>query len=326
MPLVFVLFIILFAFSASSHADADTFRIQTAKQHVALYGFTRAARTMPLISEVSGKVLKVNSDIGEAIPESGIFTCLDDTFTQLDKQANQIEQKRLRTDVAYYQKETQRQQKLIKRKSTSQSDLDAMQRLLTNTRQQLKVLKIEQKRLQERLSRFCIQAPTGWRVISRHIEPGQWVSTGQTLATIGDFQRLHIPLLLSPQELAALQQQAQIQVTLADVRQGLVQAKIAHIAPDFDEQTRKTRVELVLSESLAVSRGGLRVHLQLELDDHSKAFVVPDSALQTRYDTSMLQRENGQTVSVVILGQGAVTNTSRIVSPEIHAGDVFMRE
>jgi hypothetical protein len=46
--------------------------------------FTRARRSMPIASEISGKVTHIYADIGQPIPENGIFACLDDTFIKLD--------------------------------------------------------------------------------------------------------------------------------------------------------------------------------------------------------------------------------------------------
>ena len=90
---------------------------------VTLTGYTRADVFFNLDSEFAGKVLEVYADIGDNIPEDGIFARLDATFVQLNLDAVTTEIEKLETQLEYYSKEADRYRKLVTKGNTDQSHL-----------------------------------------------------------------------------------------------------------------------------------------------------------------------------------------------------------
>lgn len=303
---------------------------EAAWQSVLLTGYTRARARMPLSMEESGRVLEVAADVGELIPPDGRFTCVDSTYVELDLASNQAGQERLNADVAYYRKETRRFEDLMKRKTTSQAEVDRTRHDLDTHRFQLRALEVEEQRLREKLARCCTLAPSGWRVISRSVEPGQWVAVGQQVAEVGDFGTLLVPLALDPAELAALERQDALSVELPDFGRTLP-AVVERVSPAFDPVTRKVNVDLAIDPADGgiggnggePPRGGLRVHLTLQLPDATGAVVVPRRALVESYERRFLVREDGSRVAVIELG-AAGDDRVKVSSPEAAAGDRFL--
>lgn len=286
-------------------------------------GFTRARAKLRLVSEVAGRCLQVNYDMGDTIGPKGVFAVLDDIFVRLDLKANRVEQKRMTSRVAYLGKDADRYRKLVKRGSEAPSKLDHLDEDITQARLQLEALGTRAAILGERLSRHVIKAPPGWRVIERRVEPGSWVAAGGQVALLGDFRTLLVPLALSPGEFAILKKQAaEIKVTLPHL--GLsVPAKLERLSPAFDPATRKISVELELGSGLTDKRGGLRVELTLTAPDPSGAVLLPPEALSERYQENWVTRSNGQSLRVVVLGPGP-EGTLRVSSPQIKPGQKFL--
>jgi membrane fusion protein (multidrug efflux system) len=302
----------------------ETVVVQTSTQQVAVTGYTRARRRMPLTVETAGRVLEVNGEVGDPIPDSGIYTCVDGTFTRLELDANQARQHQLQADVAYFRKETRRYRDLMERRTTSQSELDSVQHDLDSHRFQLKALQVEAQRLEEELERCCVKAPPGWRVIGRSVEPGQWVAAGTQVGEVGDFSTLLIPLALDPDELKTLQSSERLQVTLDDL--GItVPAAIERISPAFDPKTRKVNVDLLIAQGLTQPRGGLRATLVLQVPDTTGSVLVPERALTESYEQRYLVREKGERVPVVVLGE-AGEGLVRVNAPAVSPGDRFLAD
>jgi membrane fusion protein, multidrug efflux system len=316
-----------FSFSLASPlsgADDATalFTAQPALHQSQLTGFTRARAQLDVVSELSGRCVTVNSDVGDTIPASGILACLDDTFIRLEIEANQVEQQRLKSDLQFLEKEVSRLQQLSRNKAVSEAELDRMNNQLSSTEFQLKAHGIEARRLQEQLSRVCLKAPAGWKVIQRNLEPKQWVNQGQSVAQVGDFSQLHVPFALTVEEYNVLQHTPSLSVYLPDLRQ-TVKAEMARISPEFDPQTRKMSVELRLDQGIEEKRGGWRVELALAIPDPSDTVIVPLTAIQTRYEEFFLLTPEGERKTIVKLGQGHEANTMRVQGRSIKAGDTF---
>lgn len=306
----------------------DLFTAEAAMYEVTLTGYTRPRHEMDIVGEEAGKCVKVMGDIGDTIGEDGIFAVLDTTFIDINIRQNQVEQKRLKNQTAFWKKEVARYEQLIERNAAARATLDEYRNKLDQVRFQLEALEVEEAHLKERRERFVLRVPPGWKIIERHAEPGEWVAIGQNLGKAGDFRTLLVPFSLSPTEYKWLREHNDpIPLFLPDEgKNGIeVGASVERVSPDFDPQTRKTNVDLVIREGVPEKRGGLRTELVMQLPDPSGAVLVPLSALEKRYEEFWLTRPDGERVNVVFLGNGA-SDTCRVRSPEVKPGDRFVRQ
>jgi RND family efflux transporter MFP subunit len=297
---------------------------KAAEHEVVLTGFTRARTVLNLATETAGKVEQAFADMGEPIPQDGQVVCLEKIFINLDIERNQAERARIAAEIRYFEKQVRRYRELVKQNSSAQAQLDEFERNLATFGQQLQALKVQQRTLAERRKRHCVTAPPGWLVIERYVEPGQWINAGDVVAKLGDFSKLLIPFALSTPEyrvLVANAERLEIRLPDLDIR---VAARIERVSPAFDEQSRKIKLELQIAEGLEQHRGGLRAELSLKVAHKSGAVLIPEEALEQRFEQFWLQRESGEEVKVVYLGRAEGNNPLvQVASPEVRPGDMF---
>lgn len=319
------LFFLLLQLASVFSAYADSAQIwaiaEQATRKVIITGYTRAHATMPVITEVEGKIKNIFADIGEPIPDQGKLACLDDIFIRLDIEAADNEIARHHNDIDYFKKETSRHEKLTANHVSAVNLLDSLKRDLVNSRRALHATQIRKKRLSELKRRHCIAAPVDWLVIDRSIEVGQWVNEGEVVAHVGDYSKLLVPLLLTEQELVSLKRAKKIEILLTELNIK-VPASIEHVSPSFDEGTRKILVDLILHAGSFKYRGGIRGELSLKLprDDHE--FSISQNALEQRFEEFWLHRRDGVSIRVNLIKTG---EDGKVVvkSAEINAGDQF---
>jgi RND family efflux transporter MFP subunit len=292
-----------------------------------LSAFTRAHTRLVLSAESAGRIVKVNGDVGDHVIENEPFACLDDTYLDLGISNNRAERKTLKVDIKYFDKEVNRFNKLLKKNSSTKSQLDTAQRNLDKSRAQLDSLTVAGEILKEKKQRLCVKPPVGWKIIKRYVEPGTWVNTGMPVVEVGNYSSLVAPFALSMTEYQALRKNLKsgIKVKLPELNAELP-AKLVRVSPAFDEKSRKIHLELELKQGLTVNRGGLRVNLDLDIPMHTGAVLIPEIALQQRYEQYWLKRIDGGEVSVVYLGRANNPEQKlvRVVSPEIKPGDKFL--
>ncbi|MCU7808586.1 MAG: efflux RND transporter periplasmic adaptor subunit [Candidatus Thiodiazotropha sp. (ex Semelilucina semeliformis)] len=319
--------LILFWLSPLAASAADNLiTAKPAMQREVQSGFTRARTRLVLSAEAAGRVSLVNADVGDVTGEDEAFACLDQTFIDLELQANRAEQDALVVDRTYFRKEVARIRQLLKKNSSSESQLDTAQRNLDKTQIQIQSLQIAANTLKERKSRHCIQAPAGWQVIRRHVEPGQWVNTGEPVVEVGDYRSLLVPFALSMAEYQALHHaEDELKVRLPE-QQLDVSARLLRISPAFDGTSRKIQVELEIAQGIESPRGGLRVELGLDIPLRTGAVLIPEKALDQRYEQYWLKRPDGEAVRVVYLGRtnGPEGDWVSVVSPAVKPGDQFI--
>ena len=318
---VFSLLFYLFShLSCANESELTT--AQTAFQTITLSGFTRARHSMPIASEVSGKIINIYADIGQAIPENGVFSCLDNTFIKLDIASTENSIAQHGIDLKYLSKQVNRHKKLVKSNSAAISLLDDLSRQKGNAWRAIQSEKIQKQKLQETKNRHCIKAPKNWIITQRNIEVGQWIDIGTPIAQANDYSQLLIPLTLTAEELAALQQtQDKFNVYLPDYQQQ-IPATIERISPAFDEHSHKIRVDILIDDTSIERRGGIRAELNINIADSHDSYLISKKALDERFEEAWLTRKNGEKIRVMV--QGYLNNDIvKISSPKIKIGDQF---
>ncbi len=297
--------------------------VRESYQAVSLFGFTRPRATIQLIAEEKGRFKTIDVDIGDLIDERQRFGCLDVTFIDLDISANKARQKKIKADLAYFSRQRQRVADLVKKHTSSESELDNLQRQELGAKAELREADIQQRELQEHKKRHCIPAQQGWAVTKRLVHPGQWVNVGDPLGEVADFSVLLVPFALSSSEYKALKsRQDNLKVRLVDENKMLM-AKTARIHPGFDEKTRKISVDLSIGEGVPEKRGGLRIELILHLPDTTGAVLVPAAAVVGRYEQYWVKNSEGSELAVTLLGELTVADDTwaRITSDSLKPGD-----
>lgn len=307
----------------SEAVKAETFRAAVASRVITLIGFTRPRVSMTLVSEESAVCTDVYADVGDTVGGNGRFAELDPTFIKLGIAQLIADRDRLQSDVTYYSKEAERYKKLVKKNTAAQSELDLHIRNQKSAESRLRFTQLKLNVDREHLRRYTLRAPSGWQVIKRYIEPGEWVTKGEKVAELGNFKTLLVPYALTVQELEKVRSaKGLLSLHLPDL--GIkVPAKLERVSPDFDPETRKVEVDFEISEGTFNFRGGLRTELNVEMPDPGGSVLVPESALVKAYDDNFLVRPDGVRVKVLVLGR-TEDGKLRVSSRAVKAGEEFL--
>jgi multidrug efflux pump subunit AcrA (membrane-fusion protein) len=294
-------------------AAQDGLTVEAATKQILLKGYTRSQVTATISSEVGGKVVQINYEVGDTIGNAPFFR-IDPTFIDFELQGArqsilelQIALKRSQSRSAYLEKEFERIDRLWRENSTAETQRDKAAEDLTQARLEtasievrLSEMRIRLAELEERKRRHSIRAPQGWVVVRKMVETGEIIAVNTPLATVSDYRRLVIPLFVSGKELQAVERLGSRFDALLEGRP--VRAAIYWINPEFDEKTRKLAIKLILEDYSGERRGGLQFELPLEIA--TEGLRVPRAAVVDRYENPRVRIKNtGESVQVLILGE-----------------------
>lgn len=307
-----LLYLFLFIFPPVCFAQ-ETFVVERAQKEVNLTGYTRAKTTVNISSEVSGKITARNYDIGQLVGPDPFFL-IDTTFIDFQIESTRhainelsITMQMKRSRMNYLKKEFDRFKELYQRNSTAGSKRDSAKEEFTqaqletnSTAVQIAQAKTTLAELEERRRRHRISAPKGWSVTGIQVEVGEIVQVNTSLASVGDYRNLVVPLALSADEFTTLKRLQEPYD--ASLEEHPVKATIRHIDPQFDEKTRKINLELEVHGYRENRRGGLRLTLPLKV--LTGRLQVPKAAVTNRYENPRVKiKSTGEEISVIVLGE-----------------------
>ena len=305
----------------------EIIELQPHRQSVTITGLTYPLKEITVTSEVSGRCTAVLVEVGDILGEDGRLAQIDTTFITLALAANRIAREQTARQLAQEEKTLARYTALHQKNSVPQAQLDEVSLAADLHRIGLKNLANEELRLKEQLARHTLTAPVGWRVIERHIEPGEVIQTGTPVARLGDFSRLRIPLAVTYPELRIISAIKNLRIVLPDIG-GEAAASIYRTSPVFDPQTRKIALELAVAAEQpghdGPLRGGMRAELRFAGAVSPSTFIVPRNALLSRYEAHWLTRPDGSRVQVLLQGSLDDGRQAVISADDLSVGERFL--
>jgi RND family efflux transporter MFP subunit len=322
MRILSLFFMVLFSLCAVAAAAEETVQLRPYQRHLQLTGFTKAKAEVDVSGEVSGRCTKIFVDRGDTVPPSGVIAELDSTLVRLDLVKNKIAREQAARQLLLEKKTLDRYTTLMENKSAAQATFDEASLRADILELTLQDLVNEEARQKEMLDRHTLRGPPGWQVVERFVEEGTFVHQGEAVMRLGDFRQLLVSFMLSYEELDLLRKMERITFRFPEL-DVTAEARIYRVSPGFDAKSRKIPVDLIVApetfSSAVEPRGGLRVNLTIVGKEETGSFVVPMSALVSRYEAHWLVKADGRRKKVILLGtdgQEAIVTGKELVSGE----------
>ncbi len=303
-----ILILLVTAFSLAE----DSLTVIKAKKTIILNGYTRNEKTIVVSSEVSGKIVKINYDIGDTIGKKP-FIEIDPTFINLQiestKQSiNKLETSRKRLDsrISYLKKIFSRINTLHKDDLAAEDMRDSAFQKLEQARlernsiiQEKGISQTKLTELDELKKRHSIFVPEGWIITEKTVEEGEYTHSGKPLGWVSNYNKLIVPLSITSEEYTSIKSLPEI--FYAKLEGIPVKASIKWVNPKFDEKVRKLNIEILIKKYTGERRGGLRFTLPLTID--TEGLLVPKEAIISRYKNTRVKiKATGKVVNLLVLG------------------------
>ena len=214
---------------------------------ITVNGRTAPARVVEINAETDGRVVAVGVERGERLDSGEIIVTLDerDRTARLSQAVATVKQREL---------EFAAREQLQNESYVSEAQLQEAAALL-------EAAKAELARAELDISYMTIRAPFDGALQDRMVEIGDFVSSGDPVATFVDERRLIISADVSEFDAHHVARGKAGQARLATGQ--LVEGLIRYVAPVADEATRTFRVELEVDNRDAEYRGGMTAELMI---------------------------------------------------------------
>ncbi|MBB1517780.1 efflux RND transporter periplasmic adaptor subunit [Aquipseudomonas guryensis] len=237
-------------------------------------GTLKAFQGVDLTAEVQGTVQQVLFQSGEKVS-------LGQPLLQLD---SQVEQAILATALAVRnlaQVEFQRGKNLAVKQAISKSEFDRLN---------AELLKAEASvaQLQASLDKKRILAPFAGTIGIRQVDTGDYLSPGNTVATLQDLSKLYVDFFLPEQTVPLLAIGQRVRLNVAAYPGEVFEGEIAAINPKVEETTRNLQVRAMLPNPDSKLLPGMFANLDVLLPGEKPVIVVPETAITyTLYGNSV---------------------------------------
>ncbi|MHB2080655.1 efflux RND transporter periplasmic adaptor subunit [Pseudomonas asiatica] len=242
-------------------------------------------RTAHVVPRVPGVVESVQAELGQAVKRGQVLAVIASQQISDLRSEQQAAQRRLELARLTFQREQQLWQERI---SAEQDYLRARQALqeaeiaLANARQKVAAVGPAGAG-----NRYELRAPFDAVVVEKHLTVGEVVDETSNAFTLSDLSRVWATFAVAPRDLDKVTTGRNVTVSAPDLG-AQVEGKVNYVGSLLGEQNRAATVRATLANPNGAWRPGLFVNVAVSVERFNAAVVVPQSALQTWEDQTVV--------------------------------------
>lgn len=281
--------------SKSSANDADMIWVQASKVTETTIPLetheigTLVARTVEITPEVAGHVQKILFKDGAFVQEGAPLIQLDDAVYQ--SQLQSANAKLMYSEGNFKRMVLLGKQGAIAKQAIDQADAD------------LKERKADAEQSAVMVKKMKLTAPFSGMVGKSRVNPGDYVTIGQSLVTLVDTKHLHIEYNVPEKFLPALKLGQNVNITTSTYPDKIFTGTVAYIAPTINSENRSVSLYAEVPNEANLLAAGMFVNVTQLLGKEEKVLMVPARSLVPVLDGELIYKIIGgkaQSVNVII--------------------------
>ena len=274
-------------------------------------------------AETSGLVEAVRFEEGQRVQEKQILVELGSELLRKRRQAAIASYEQILSELQIAKIDLKRREALFKKKSISEQSYDETRYRVISLRKQAAALKAQVEQFEIELDKKIIRAPFNGVVIKRHVDRGEWVSEGETVAVIGKDDIIDIVAEVPERFIPYIEDGMAVSATANGNK---FSGKVIAIVPRGDIATRTFPIKIRTANEYSLIEG-MSARVILPTARSVNTLIVPRDAVIAKFGQNVVFAVSDSKASMVpvkVIGYSGLD--AGVESKELKAGMLVVVE
>ncbi|MEO0436113.1 MAG: efflux RND transporter periplasmic adaptor subunit [Pseudomonadota bacterium] len=256
-------------------------KLSPVKERLRLSGTVTAASDSALSPATSGLVAEILVDAGDRVDAQAALLKLDDELARYQLASDEAAAARARQALADARRRFAEAEELVPKQTIAETAVRDLESEVLEDEAELKRAEAVVGLRAAVLERHTLRAPFAGVVSGRSVDPGEWVTPGDTVLDLVSLQRLFIDFQVSEAYQGRIEVGSDAQIYFAGNDTVMYDARVAVAVPVSDPNARTFLLRLVLKQdsSAVPAAPGTSAIGVLALDAGRSAVTVPRDAV-----------------------------------------------
>ncbi len=288
-------------------------------------GVLAPSRSVDIISEVSGKVQKINKKLGQSASTKDVLAVIDDEVPYNQFQQAQAQKLSSDNSLKIAQLNLQSDEILFDNNDISkiayENSVLAEKNAEANQLSAIANLSL----LEKNYNNTRIQSPISGFISRKYIELGTMVSIGMPIYRVVDLSILKIEIGISQDKVNYVKVGTKADVKISALNNQSFSGTVRYISPQADEQTGTFKAEIHVSNTQNMKiRAGMTASIELSISNEDKQFSVPNYALVTDNENKNIYKVKSGFAELCKIEIGQSLGSNTIVNSGLIEGDTIV--
>ena len=240
------------------------------------------SRSSPdIAAEVSGRVISVIADIGDAVDKGQVLAQIDSEKYDLQLAQSKAEIARLSALLVNQELDLKRAEKLFKDSLVSEEMVDRTRAEFTALSEQINAANAQLRNSERLIEETKIKAPIQTKVAAKHIDIGDFVQNGMIVYELVDTKNLRVALSFPEYQSLKLKKGLKVFLTTPTSKDQNVETIIKEIKPNVNSNNRSITA-IVDFDNPGSWVPGASTQARIILSTYQDAVVLPQLAVVRR--------------------------------------------
>ncbi|UCD80918.1 MAG: efflux RND transporter periplasmic adaptor subunit [Desulfobacterales bacterium] len=274
-------------------------------------------------AEMSGLVEAVRFEEGQRVQEKQVLVELGSELLRKRLQSAVSSYEQVLSELQIARIDLKRREILFKKNSISEQSYDENRFRVIGLEKRSAALKAQVEQFEIELKKKLIRAPFDGVVIKRHVDRGEWVSEGDTVAVIGKDDMVDIVAEVPERFIPFIKKGMEVSAT---VNSNGLRGKVIAIVPRGDVATRTFPIKIRTANDFALIEG-MSARVILPTAESMQAIIVPRDAVINKFGQNVVfaaSDSRARMIPVKVIGYSGLN--AGVESDQLKAGMLVVVE
>jgi RND family efflux transporter MFP subunit len=282
-------------------------------------------KSVDIISEVSGKVEKINKELGQSVTTLDVIAVIDDEIAYNQYQQALSQKLSAENNLMISKLNLESDEVLFSNNDISKIAYENSVLAVKTAEANLLAAVANLSLLKRNYDNTKIKSPISGSISRDNLELGTMVAPGMVLYRVVDYSTLKIEIGVSQDliNFAKIGSDAIIKISALDNKHFL--GKVTQVSPQADEITGTYKVEIQLENTSDLEiKAGMTADIDLRISDSGEQLTVPNYAIVLRADDQFVYKITDNIAKLNKIETGQVIGGNTVITSGLLENDTIV--
>jgi len=296
----------------------------TIRADVRVVGTLESAARVVVRAEASGRVEEVPVEEGSVVGRGDLLVRLDTAILRAEVAAARARVTRTEAELENLERRLERNRDLLDEGAIAPQEFDDLEASTRATRAALEEARAGLALAERRLADASIEAPFSGRLGERVVDPGDYVTPGDSLFQLVDTDPLEIEFPVPERYLGRIGQGSEVEVQVQNRLDEIFEGRVSFMSPVVDPENRSVMVKARIPNPDGVLQAGQFADVRLLLELRAEATVIPEAAVVPGRTQDVVFVVRGDVVERRAVELGARSRNRVEITSGVEPGDTVV--
>jgi membrane fusion protein, multidrug efflux system len=304
--------------------EAMVIKEKIIEHKIPLTGVLVPYNSIDIISEVSGKVVSVKKELGDFVNTNQTLVSIDDVIAQSQFKQAEAQVMSSENNLKISKSNLESDKLLFENKDISELEYNNSQLTVKNAEAQYLSAVAALSSAKKYYDDTKIKTPISGFVSRKNIDYGTMVSVGSNVYRIIDISKMKI-FVSVPQELInKVHVEGKANIIVSALNNKSFSGNVKHVSPQADEQTGGFIVEIHVTNTNNIIKGGMTAKLEIIISNEQNVLAIPGYSMVSKNDEYYIYKIKNNVADLVKINILESVGENIIVNEGVVVGDTVV--